>query len=636
MSRPVPAARFVAAAVGLALASVAAAGAPAAAITLEVDAREAPRKILHATLAIPARPGPLTLSYPKWIRGEHGPNGPIADLAGLVFSAAGKTLAWRRDDLDMYAFHLDIPPGADRVEVALDYLMPSTGGRYASGVSSTAQLLVLNWFQVLLYPQHVASDDLTYAARLRLPAGWRLATALPTARETVDGAEFAPVSLTTLADSPVLAGAHLRAVPLGEVDGAAHELDVAADSEAALAIAPETVVRCKRLVAEFQTLFGAHHYRSYRWLLALTDRIRRAGIEHHESSDDRFPERGLLDPGLLELLPGLLAHEYAHSWNGKYRRPAGLAGPDFDTPMRGDLLWVYEGLTTYLGTIMPVRAGFNSAELFRERLAGAAGAMAHQAGRAWRPLEDTAVAAQVLFGSAESGRSWRRGTDFYVESMLIWLEADVRIRQLTAGRRSLDDFCRAFFGGSDTPPQLRTYAFDDVVAALGAVAPYDWRGFFQTRIMALAPTPPLAGIAAAGWRLDETPAPNEWQRLEEAAWKFADESASIGLRLTPGGTIVDVTPGTAAARAGLGPGMKLLAVNGRDFTTQRLREAIAASRAPDARVDLLADNDGFAASYALDYHGGARYPHLERDVAQPDLLGEIIRPRAAAGADGTH
>ena len=606
-----------------------------AVIELSVDASEAPRKILHAHLAIPAKPGPLTLCYPRWVRGEHGPNGPIADLAGLEFSSGGKRLAWRRDDVDLFAFHLQVPAGADTVEVALDLLLPVTGGRFTSGVSSTAELLILNWYQLVLYPQHVASDDLTYAARLHLPAAWMFATALPVERQSADAVDFAPASLTTLADSPVLAGAHMRKVPLAIVDGAIHELDIAAGDEAALAIRPETVEACKRMVAEFHALFGGHHYRSYHWLLALTDRIHRAGIEHHESSDDRFPERTLSDPNLLELLPGLLAHEYAHSWNGKFRRPDGLSGADFEEPMKGDLLWVYEGLTTYLGTIMPVRSGATTPQQLREHLAEVAEAMGHQAGRSWRPLEDTAIAAQVLYPSGEAWRAWRRGTDFYAESMLIWLEADAIIREQTAGRRSLDDFCRVFFGGPDTPPRLEPYALADLLTALGDVARYDWRGFFEARVMAISATAPLGGITGGGWRLVETAAPNEWQRLEETAWKVVDEGASIGVKLDAKGVIEDVIPGMPAARAGLGPGMKIVAVNGREYSTDRLRDAINASAGAGGHLGLLAENDGTLATYHLNYHGGARYPHLERDPARPDLLAAILKPRAEAGSDAS-
>lgn len=616
----------VTAAVVWSLGGVCWAAAPATSLTL--DATEVPRRILHARLLIPAAPGALTLEYPKWIRGEHGPNGPIADLAGLKLSADGRAITWRRDDVDMYAFHCEVPAGASSVAVELDYLMPVRGGNYTAGVSSTAELAILNWYEVVLYPKGTPSDDVTVVARLRLPAAWRFATALPVAHQSEVGIEFGPVSLTTLADSPVLCGAHFRAVPLGVVGGAAHELDVAADSEAALQIEPETVEKCKRLVAEFQALFGAHHYRSYRWLLALTDRIHRSGIEHHESSDDRYPERAFLDENLLKLLPGLLAHEYAHSWNGKYRRPAGLSGADFEQPMKGDLLWIYEGLTTYIGSIMPVRSGFITQQDFREELAGVADTMSHQAGRSWRSLEDTAVAAQILYSSPEEWRAWRRGADFYAESLLIWLEADVVIRRQTGGRRSLDDFCRSFYGGQNTPPTLKPYTLDDVVASLNEVAPYDWRAFFEKRVTDLTPDAPLGGIEGSGWKLVATSEPNSWSRVEETAWQFANLTGSLGLRLKPDGTIVDVIPGSPAAAAGLGPGMIVAAVNGRAYDTARLRQAIRGSGTPGAALDLLVQNDGEFTTVRVDYHGGERCAHLERDPSQPDILSEILKPRS--------
>ncbi|HEV2064139.1 MAG TPA: M61 family peptidase, partial [Thermoanaerobaculia bacterium] len=455
-SRPAPLLTAAAALAFFALAASSFAAPAARPIVLDVDAREAPRRIFHARLTIPASPGPLTLVYPKWIPGEHGPTGPITDLAGLKLSAAGKPLAWRRDDVEMWFFHCTVPAGADSVEVALDYLSPGEAAGFSSGASATSQLTLLSWNQVLLYPKMASTDELTYAASLRLPNGWKFGTALEVARRDGDRVEFQPVSLTSLVDSPVLAGAHMRTVVLTDTEPK-HSIQIAADSEAALDMLPEHEQKLRALVAETGALYGARHYRHYDFLLTLSNHTAHFGLEHHESSDDRVAERSLVDADLRKTFAGLLGHEMTHSWNGKYRRPAGLATGNYHDPMKGDLLWVYEGLTTYLGHILTARDGELTPEQFREQLAGIAATMDYQAGRSWRPLSDTAVAAQRLYEARSDWGAWRRGVDFYPESELLWLEADTVIRNESKGRKSLDDFCRAFLGGASGPPRVATY-----------------------------------------------------------------------------------------------------------------------------------------------------------------------------------
>ncbi len=441
-------------------------------VSLAVDLREAPRRIFHAHLVIPARPGPVTLLYPKWIPGEHGPTGPITNLTGLKFTAAGKPLPWRRDHVEMFAFHCEVPAGADGVEVQLDYVSTTDKrDRAGRGPASTEQLAVLNWNDVLLYPQGKPSAAITYVASLRLPAGWKFGTALPVAKQSDGTVEFAPVSLTTLVDSPVIAGAHYKAIPLPVTAAPPHQIDLAGDSAAAIEMSPQLASNYVRLVAEARALFGAHHYLQYHFLLALSNFVRSSGLEHHESSDNRLPERALLDDAPRKLGASLLAHEFVHSWNAKYRRPTGLTTPDYEQPMKGELLWVYEGLTQYLGEVLTARSGLYTPEQFREELARVADYLDHRPGRTWRSLEDTAVAAQLLYAAPGEWASWRRGVDFYDESTLIWLEADVVIRRETQGRRSLDDFCRVFHGGPSGPPEVKPYTFEDLVAALRQVAP---------------------------------------------------------------------------------------------------------------------------------------------------------------------
>jgi len=621
-------ARSGAAALLFCLAAAAAAQTP---IALEVDARDAPRKILHARLTIPVKPGPLTLLYPKWMPGEHSPTGPIADLAGLRLSAGGAAVAWKRDSVDLYAFHLDVPARADQLDVSLDLLSPSGAGQFTSGASMTAQLALISWNQVLLYPAGSVPDETPYAATLRLPAGWKYGTALTTVGGAADPIRFAPVSLTTLVDSPVLAGAHFRTVTLTE-GPIPHRLQIAADSEAALAMLPEDIGHYRNLVAETGALFGARHYRHYDFLVTLSDHVAHFGLEHHESSDDRVDERSLVDEDERRGMADLLPHEMAHSWNGKYRRPAGLEPGHFQEPMKGDLLWVYEGLTEYLGWLLAARSGLLTPQQYREHLAATAAGMDAQRGRTWRPLADTATSAQVLFPARQDGAAWRRGTDFYEESELLWLEADTIIRRESGGRKSLDDFFKLFHGGESGPPRVVPYSYADVLDALNRIAPYDWRGFWASRVDATSLHAPMGGIANAGWRVGFGAEPTEMQRSEDAIHRQLDARFSIGVLIEDDGTIPDVIPGSPADRAGIGPGVKLAAVNGRRYNRDVLRDALKAS--PQEPIELLVENGDFFRSHRLDYSGGERYPRLERDETKPDLLSQILRPLAASQAAG--
>jgi len=618
-------------------------------IRIRVDLREAPRHIFHAQLEIPAVPGPLTLFYPQWIPGEHGPTGPIADLTGLKLTSAGKPLVWRRDAVNMYAFHCEVPAGADSVEVSLDYLSPGNAEGFSGSPAATAQLAVLEWNLVLLYPQGRPSDELTYVATLRLPAGWKFGTALEVARESADGVEFRAVTLTTLVDSPVIAGAYFRGVPLSHGQTPEHRLDLAGDSAAAVTISPQQVASYAQLVAEAGALFGARHYGHYDFLLALSDHVNSFGLEHHQSSDNRAPERMLLDPNLQVIFADLLPHEFVHSWNGKYRRPRGLLSPDYQQPMRGELLWVYEGLTEYLGEVLAARSGLLTPELYREILAWVAAYLDQRPGRTWRPLEDTAVAAQVLYNARDEWASWRRSVDFYDESNLIWLEADAIIRRESQGRRSLDDFCRRFHGasaGGDAAAAASSafrspvvpYTFDDVVAAMNEIAPYDWRNFFLARLDSTAPHAPLGGLEGSGWRLVFSETPNERLHAAEEARNFVNVQFSLGVIVKrdnsdkDGGRILDVIPGSPAAQAGVAPGLTLVAVNGRHWSPDVLRAAVRDAKGGSEPIELLLENAGYYKTYRVDYHGGERYPHLERDASRPDLLGQIIHPRASPAA----
>ena len=608
-----------------------AASARGAAVRLEVDLTDTPRRIWHAHLTVPAQPGPLTLLYPKWIPGHHAPTGPITDLAGLRLSAGGRAVEWRRDDDDMHAFHVEVPAGARAIEVAMDFLVPSDTTNPADELSVSARLVDLNWNTVLLYPRGVSPRDLRYEPRLKLPPGWHFGTALRVAHEASSGVEFQPVSLETLIDSPVIAGAHFREIPLGGGAPPRYWLDLVADSEPALDLRADDRAHFARLPLEAEALFGARHYRDYHFLLTLSDHVAHFGLEHHESSDNRASEHFLLDDDSFRIEACLLPHEMVHSWNGKYRRPAGLATPDYQAPMRGELLWVYEGLTEYEGLVLTARSGLWGDSSFREYLAWQAALLDSTAGRRWRPLSDTTVAAQLLYTARPEGAFWRRGLDFYSEGALIWLEADVKIRQLTAGRRSLDDFCRSFCGGVSGPPEVRPYSIEDVFAALNATAAYDWHAFFQQRVYNLTPHAPLGGIQEGGWRLVYTNRVSDMLRAHEITEKVLDLTWSLGCVLRENGAVADVVPGSPADKAGVGPAMKLIAVNGRRLSGELLHAAVAAAKTNAAPIELLLEDADFFRTTKVDYHGGERYPILERDSAREDLLSRILEPLTGEG-----
>ncbi len=608
-------------------------------VRLNVDLREATKHIFHAKLFFPVAPGLLTFVYPKWIPGEHSPVGPILNLTGLNFRSDGKPLEWRRDDVDMFAFHCQIPNGATELEVSLDYVSPAGPSAGRENSSATAQLALLNWYTVLLYPQGAKSDDLTYVASLQIPAKWKYGTALPVANEASESIEFQPTILTTLVDSPVLMGAHMRTIDLSPGQKPQHHIHIAAETESGLELTPETIREWRQLVAETGALFGARHYRHYDFLLTESDNVETDGVEHHESSDNRVPGRTFQDANISDAMTDLLPHEFTHSWNGKYRRPAGLATPNYQEPMKGGLLWVYEGMTQYYGTILSARIGSWTSERLRENLAWVAAYLDQRKGRSWRDLEDTAVAAQLLYGSPDEYKSWRRDTDYYDEGTLIWLEADTIIRQETSGKKSLDDFCKKFEGGENTGPKIVPYTLEYVVAAMQDIAPYDWRGFFTRRVNSHGPGAPLGGLENSGWKLVYNETPNDSREAGEAAMHLTDAQFSVGFVVRDtggenGDEIIDVIPGSSAAQAGIAPGMKLIAVNSRRWSPDDLHAAIRQAKNGREPIEFLIENEDFFRTYTVDYHGGERYPHLERIGGKPDLLSEIAKMKAPPVATG--
>ena len=623
---------LLASAVSIALASLLPAPTASAAepIRVAVDLRDAPRHVFHSRETIVVAPGTLALRFAKWIPGDHGPTGPIDDLAGIRMLAGATPLAWERDPVDMYVIRTTVPSGVDRIDIAFDYLSPSESSGFGAETAGTAQLAVLSWNSAVLYPNDSRAADVFVAPSIELPAGWEAASALRVEETSGAHVAYATVSLETLVDSPVAAGRYVKTVPLAAPAGSPeHLLHVFADSEAPLAARPELAAGLQRLVPEALALFGAHHYRRYDFLLTLSDHVAHFGLAHPESSDNREPERYLLEKPLFVRDADLLAHEMVHSWNGKYRRPAGLATGDFQQPMVTDLLWVYEGLTQYLGQVLTARAGLLTKRETLDQIALQAASLAHTPGRQWRSLADVSRSAQNLYEARGESASWRRGTDFYDEGVMLWLEVDARIRQLSGGKRSIDDFCVAFYGPPNSAPEVRPYTRADVVAALNEIAPYDWEKLFAARVDALRPSAPVEGIEAAGWKLayDDEPNAIDDAFTAEPESQGPDLRFSLGIKLTDEGKVVDVLPQSSAGVAGLAVGSELVAVNSKTYSKDVLADAIAAAKGTQKPIELLVRSADYFATVRVDYHEGEREPHLVRDASKPDWLSKILAPR---------
>ena len=464
-------------------------------------------------------------------------------------------------------------------------------------------------------------EQITVTSSLKPPAGWQYATALPVRSEDNGRAQFGSVDLETFIDSPAIIGKYFKKVPLTD-SGTLHEMDIAADTEDALQYSPEMLAGWQNLVRQAHLAYNGQHYNSYRFLLTLSDQGGSEGLEHHQSSEDGTGLNALKggEPSLD--LGDLLGHEYTHSWNGKYRRPAGLATPDFEKPQEGELLWVYEGLTEYMGYVLPTRAGLWTPEVFRETIAYDAAMMATQGGRNWRPVVDTARAVQFTYGEPRGWRNVRRGVDYYYEGDLVWLETDTLIRKHTAGKKSLDDFLHDFHGGQ-TGPTVKPYTFADVVAALNKVMPYDWATFLRQRIYDVKPDAPTGGIVNGGYRLEFNSTPNVRLAGQEQIARYRNYMYGLGMMVSNTGTILDIQPDSPAFKAGLAPGMKILGRNNQPFSNDALAQVITAAATSTSQISLQVDNAGVVGNYNLDYHGGLKYPHLVRTDGQPDYITPI-------------
>jgi len=614
----------------LAFAAMSGAVRAADSISLDVDLRESARQLFHGHEVIPVKPGPLTLYYPKWIPGEHSPSGPLENLAGLKIMAGGKQLAWRRDLKEMWAIHLDVPHGVSSLDLSFDFLSPDEGGEFGQSVSATPDIVDLEWNQMLLYPAGAPAKDISFQPSVRLPDDWRFATALETVSSVGGTTHFKPVTLENLVDSPLIAGAHFKRVDISPDQVPVH-LNLVADTEEDLNISPTQVQGMKNLVKQAYALFGSHHYGHYDFLLTLSDNTGHFGLEHHQSSDDRSFADLYIMPETSLVGSHLLPHEYVHSWNGKFRRPAGLATPDYDSvPMEGDLLWVYEGLTEYFGNVLTARSGTITADQYHQLLALDAATMDHRPGRSWRPLQDTTDEAQILYYAPRQWQTWRRVQDFYTEGELIWLDVDTKLRELSGGKKSMDDFAHAFYGIDDGSYVVHPYTFDDLVATLNQVQAFDWAAFLHERLNSTQEGAPLDGITRGGYQLGYTDTPSEYFKATEKTRKTQNQLFSIGLSISMGehsrGEIQDVLWNSPAFKAGMGPGMKLVAVNGRAFDADKdvLKDAIAAAKTGNAPIKLLVREQDTFMSFDVDYHGGLKYPVLTPIAGKTDYLDQII------------
>ena len=595
-------------------------------IKLELDLTDAPRKILHAHLSIPVQPGPVTLEYAQWIPGEHSPSGPIDNLAGIVFTANGQTIPWQRDDVNMFAFRLTVPPGVAEIEANVDFLATAAPTGFSAGASTSPNLAVVAWNEVALYPAGTPSGEIKFAPSITLPEGWQMGTALVKTGSAAATTQFENVSLEMLVDSPVLAGRFFKEIPLAPEVATKHFLDMAGDGPEDVNLSADEIAQFSNLVREAGALYKSRHYERYHFLFTLSDSVAHFGLEHHQSSDDRVDARNFLDDDLKLVNGGLLPHEFTHSWNGKYRRPAGLATPNYQQPMKGELLWVYEGLTEYFGDILTARSGIWTAEQYRNALAVTAAEMDTRPGRTWRNLQDTATAAQTLYSTTSEWDNWRRSVDYYPEGELIWLDVDTTMRKLSGGKHSLDDFAARFLGkGGDTKPEVVPYEFDEVVANLNAIVPNDWSAFLNERLHTKSPHAPLNGIVDGGYKLEYNDQSNEYEHALETRDHGLNAWYSLGM-VTAEGAIRDVLVGSLAFKAGLGPGMKLVAINGRKANEELLHSAIRDSKTSKDPIELIVENAGYFKIVKLDYHEGEKYPHLVRQASTPATLDEILKP----------
>jgi predicted metalloprotease with PDZ domain len=595
-------------------------------ITLDVDATNLSQRIFQVRQRIPVAAGPMTLLFPKWLPGNHADYGRVDKVAGLVITANGKRIEWTRDPLDVYAFKLDVPAGVDAIEVAFQFLSPTD--REQGRVVMTPAMLNLQWNTVALYPAGYDASAITFAPSVKLPAGWQAATALEAQGRAGDTITYKPVNFEVLVDSPMFAGKYFKTYDLDPGAKVPVRLNVVADDAKYLEAKPDHLQAHRNLVQQMYKLYGAHHYDHYDFLFALSSQMSGIGLEHQRSSENGVSPKYFTGWDPKKGSSDLLAHEFNHSWDGKYRRGADLTTPHFNTPMQGSLLWVYEGQTQYWGNVITARAGLRNFETAKDALAlTAATYAANRPGLSWRALQDTTNDPIIAKRTSKSYRSWQLSEDYYSGGQMIWLEADALLRQKSGGKASLDDFARKFFGMDNGAWTVNPYTFDEVVSTLNAIVPYDWNTFLRDRLDGRKSL--VDGIEASGWKLVFKDTPNAYVKSAMAEFGGgADFNYSLGMSLSKEGNVSDVRWDGPAFKAGIGPGLSLVAVNDQAYTSEVLEDAVKAAQKDKAKpiVLLVKEYDRFR-TISLDYHDGLKYPHLERIPGKPDLLSLIYAPK---------
>ena len=594
--------------------------------TLVLDARDVGRGLMTATMQIPVKPGAFTFVYPKWVPGEHGPTGPLDNISEIKVSAGGQTLEWRRDLVDMYAFHVDVPRGVHTLDVRFTVLVNSADDRM-----STANLAIINWNRVLFYQADTNSHKVYFKPSIILPDGWSYGTALPGPQQSGQRVDFAEVALNMLVDSPLDLGRYYKHIELWREGSAYQMLDAFADKPQDLEFPDKLIAEYKHMTPEALALYGSRHWNDYHALLTLSDQIGFQGIEHHQSSDYRAPVDFMTNPKEQLAAGDLVTHEFSHSWNGKYRRPADLTQPNFQIPERTDLLWVYEGMNQYLGDLLSFRAQIRKPSDYPEYLASLYASLASEPGRNTEPLIDTTTAAPYLYEARGSYPSIRRTAgDFYGEGELFWLDVDTLIREKTHGEKSLDTFLHLYSAPALTGPITKTYTRADIERLLNEVVPNDWHAFIQKRIYEVAPTPPTAELARSGWKLVYTSEPNRFMEVDDALRHMNNQWYTYGIRINKDDTLTDVREGSPAWNAGMAPGMKIAAVDGQAYGDDVLKYVLTQAEHSNGPTVFLVQQDGWYRTVNVDYHGGPKYPHLVRINGTPDMLAKIMAPRAGS------
>jgi predicted metalloprotease with PDZ domain len=592
-------------------------------IALEIDASDVQRGVFRVveTVPVPAGVDELVLLLPEWHPGKHDARGAMNLIADVKFEVDGQPAAWTRDPVDTYAFRIPLPAGARQVTARFVYTSPlqTSEGR----IVMTPDMLNLQWEAMSLYPAGHYVRQIRFDPRVTFPAGWQAWTALDGKQASGETVRWATVDYETLVDSPVFAGRYAQRWSLG------HDvyLSVVADRPEQLALAPANLAKFENLVDEALALYGARHFDHYDVLLALSNKLGGIGLEHHRSSENDYNPNGFIKWDDFAWDRNVVAHELSHSWDGKYRRPAGLWTPDYRQPMQDNLLWVYEGQDQLWGLVLAARSGLQPKETVLGMLANSAGLYSVQPGRAWRSVEDTTFDPIIDARKPQPFQTLNRNEDYYNEGMLVWLEADQVIRQGTGGRKGLDDFAKAFFGMNDGDWGVLTYTFDDVVRTLDGVYPYDWATFLRTRMQTPGQPAPLRGIEAAGYRLVWKDEMNPYEKGRSGDSGSLNLQYSLGVTLDREGKVTATLWGSPAFDAGIVNTALVVAVNGEAYSAEVIRAAITAAKDGSTPIELLVKRGDRYLTVPVDYHGGLRWPWLEPAGPGEQGLDRLLAPR---------